>query len=67
MCRLNSLRSLASSKGETEPDELEASDGEDIQSQDGSMMDFEQELLSLKDVMSPPPEPVPSELRGSGQ
>ena len=59
MCRLNSLRSLASSKGETEPDELEASDGEDIQSQDGSMMDFEQELLSLKDVMSPPPELVP--------
>ena len=59
LCRLNSLRALATSKGENELDELEASDGEDVQSHDGSMMDFEQELLSLKDVMSPAPEPVP--------
>ena len=52
---MNSLRALATSKGESEPDELEASDGGANLSQDGSMMDFEQELLSLKDVMSPAP------------
>ena len=32
-------------------------------SQDGSMMDFEQELLSLTDVMSPPPVPPTAEIR----
>lgn len=52
---MNSLRALATSKGENEPDKLEASDGGANLSQDGSMMDFEQELLSLKDVMSPTP------------
>ena len=43
------------SQVENEPDEPDVSDGGANLSQDGSMMDFEQELLSLKDVMSPTP------------
>ena len=58
MSRLNSLRSLATAQTGEEPEEPEASDELTNVSQDGSMMDFEQELLSIDDVVTPPRAPA---------
>ncbi len=63
MSRLNSLRTLATAQTEDEPEEPEVSDDLANVSQDGSMMEFEQDLLSLTDVMSPPPVPPTAEIR----
>ncbi len=44
-------------------DEPEASDDLTNVPQDGSMMDFEQELLSIDDVLTPPHVPPAAEIR----
>jgi len=63
LSRLNSLRALSTAQTEDEPEEPEVSDDLTNVSQDGSMMDFEQEFLSLNDIMSPPPVPPTAEIR----
>ena len=63
MSWLNSLRALSTAQAGDEPEEPEASDDLTNVPQDGSMMDFEQELLSIDDVLTPPRVPPAAEIR----
>ena len=62
MSRLNSLRALATAQTEDATEEPEVDDLAN-ESQDGSLMEFEQDLLSLTDVMSPTPVLPKAEIR----